>query len=58
MRTTKPADQTRHLANSREMFLRLLDVARGIDSAKVESYRAERDHEGLEMYILSQLMRR
>jgi xylose isomerase len=58
MRTTKPADQTRHLANSREMFLRLLDVARGIDSAKVESYRAERDHEGLEMYILGQLMRR
>jgi xylose isomerase len=58
MRTTKPADQTRRLANSREMFLGLLDVARGIDSAKVESYRAERDHEGLEMYILSQLMGR
>jgi xylose isomerase len=58
MRTTKPADQTRHLANSREMFLRLLDLARGIDSAKVESYRAERDYESLEMYILSQLMGR
>jgi xylose isomerase len=58
MRTTKPADQSRHLANSREMFLRLLDVARSIDSAKVESYRAERDYEGLEMYILSQLMGR
>jgi xylose isomerase len=58
MRTTKPADQTRHLANSREMFLRLLDLARGIDSAKVENYRAERDYEGLEMYILSQLMGR
>jgi xylose isomerase len=57
MRTTKPGDQTRHLANSREMFLRLLDVARGIDPAKVESFRAERDYEGLEMYILSQLMR-
>jgi xylose isomerase len=57
MRTTKPADQTRHLANSREVFLRLLEVARGIDPAKVESYRAERDYEGLEMYILSQLMR-
>jgi xylose isomerase len=58
MRTTKPADQTRHLANSREMFLRLLDVARGIDPAKVETYRAERDYEGLEMHILSQLMGR
>ena len=58
MRTTKPADQTRHLANSREMFLRLLDVARSLDLAKVESYRAERDYEGLEMYILSRLMGR
>ena len=56
MRTTKHPDQTRHLANSREMFLRLLDVARGLDLAKVESYRAERDYEGLEMYVLSQLM--
>jgi xylose isomerase len=58
MRTTKPGDQTRHLANSREMFLRLVDVACGIDPAKVETFRAERDYEGLEMYILSQLMGR
>jgi xylose isomerase len=56
MRTTKPGDQTRHLANSREMFLRLLDVVRGVDAAKVESYRAERDYEGLEMYILGRLL--
>jgi xylose isomerase len=58
MRTTKPADQTRHLANSREMFLRLLDVARSLDVPKVEDYRAERDYEGLELYILSKLMGR
>jgi xylose isomerase len=58
MRTTKPANQTRHLANSREMFLRLLDIVRGIDEAKVEAYRAERDYEGLELYVLSQLMGR
>jgi xylose isomerase len=56
MRTTRPGDQTRHLANSREMFLRLLDVARSVDADKVESYRAERDYEGLEMYILGKLM--
>src|SRR5882762_9686015 len=51
MRTTRPADQTKHLANSREIFLRLLEVVRGIDAAKVEEYRSERDYEGLELYV-------
>jgi xylose isomerase len=58
MRTTRPADQTRHLANSRAMFLALLDVVRAIDPAKVEAFRAERDYEGLEMYVLNRLMGR
>ena len=31
MRTTRQADATRHLANSKELFLRLLDVVRGVD---------------------------
>jgi xylose isomerase len=56
MRTTKAADQTRHLANSRAMFLRLLDVVKKVDAKKVESFRAERDYEGLEMYILETLL--
>src|SRR5437870_10618637 len=43
MRTTKPADQTKHLANSKEMFLRLLDVVGSVDTTKIESYRAERE---------------
>src|SRR5207247_4150311 len=42
MRTTKPADQTKHLANSKAMFLRLLDVVRLVDAAKVQSFRTER----------------
>ncbi len=58
MRTTKPNDQTRHLANSREMFLRLLDVVRSVDVAKVEAFRSERDYEGLEMHILGKLLGR
>src|SRR5436190_14859916 len=58
MRTTRPGDQTKHLANSRTMFLRLLEVARGVDAATVEGFRAERDYEGLEMYILGKLMGR
>jgi xylose isomerase len=56
MRTTKPNDQTKHLSNSREMFLRILDVVRSVDANKVESFRAERDYEGLERYVLSVLM--
>jgi xylose isomerase len=56
MRTTKQADQTRHLANSRAVFLRLLDIVRSVDHAKVERFRAERDYEGLELYILEKLM--
>ena len=34
----------------------LLGVARSVDNAKVERYRAERDYEGLELYILGKLM--
>jgi xylose isomerase len=58
MRTTKQADQTKHLANSRAVFLRLVEVARSIDAAWVERHRAERDYEGLELYILEKLMGR
>jgi xylose isomerase len=58
MRTTKAADQTKHLANSRAMFVRLLDVVRKVDTVKVEAFRASRDYEALEMYILDTLMGR
>jgi xylose isomerase len=56
MRTTKAADQTKHLVNSRTMFLRLVEVARALDTPRVEQYRTERDYEGLEMYVLEKLM--
>jgi xylose isomerase len=56
MRTTKPNEQTKHLANSRDMFLRILEVVRSVDADKVEAFRAERDYEGLEMYVLETLM--
>jgi xylose isomerase len=58
MRTTHQADQTRHLANSREIFLRIVEVARSVDTARIESFRAERNYEALEMYILGKLMGR
>jgi xylose isomerase len=58
MRSTKQADQTKHLANSREIFLRLLEVVRSVDEKKVEEYRAARDYEGLELYVVGKLMGR
>jgi xylose isomerase len=56
MRSTRAEDQLKHLTNSRDMFLRLLDVVRRVDSKKVEAFRAARDYEGLERYVLWQLM--
>lgn len=58
MRSTKPGEQTRHLANSRAMFLRLVEVARSIDAGLVDRLRAARDYEALEMYVLDRLMGR
>jgi xylose isomerase len=58
MRTTTVEHQTRHLVNSRAIFLRLVDIARGLDVGRVESLRAARDYEALDMLILDALMGR
>jgi xylose isomerase len=57
MRTTRQEDQTRHLANSKRVFEHLVDVVRSVDAAQIESYRAQRDYERLELYILEKLLR-
>jgi xylose isomerase len=56
MRTTRPSDQTKHLANSRAIFLDLVQLVRSLDIAKVDAFRAERDYEGLELYVLKHLL--
>jgi xylose isomerase len=56
MRTTKPGDQLKHLVNSRKVFMKMVELARSVDASKVEAFRAERDYEALEMYILEHLM--
>jgi xylose isomerase len=56
MRTTKQSDETRHLANSLRMFQHLLELARTLDTDKVETFRGTRDYEGLELYILEHLL--
>jgi xylose isomerase len=56
MRTTTADHQLKHLANSKEMFCRLLDLCRTLDVKRVEAYRQHRDYEELERYILAHLM--
>lgn len=56
MRTQKREQSTLHLSNSRELFLKLLDVSRGIDRAKVDALIADRNYEALELYIVKCLL--
>jgi xylose isomerase len=58
MRTTTFEESTLHLAHSKTMFLRLLDVVRGIDERQVEELRTHRKYEQLELMILNALMGR
>jgi hypothetical protein len=44
------------LANSREIFLKLLDVSRGLDQAEMDIFISERDYEGLDRYIMLSLL--
>jgi xylose isomerase len=56
MRTQKTEVATKHLSNSRTVFLKLLEISRGLDQAAMDALIAERDYEGLELYILNALM--
>ena len=56
---TQPAElATRHLSNSREIFLALLDVVRGLDTKHIDSLIAERNYEQLEIEVIRALMGR
>jgi xylose isomerase len=56
MRSTKQEHQLKHLANSREVFLALVDKVRSFDRAAEARFVAERDYEGLEMFVLRHLL--
>ncbi len=58
MRTQKAEQATQHLANSKEIFLALLDVVRGLDTQRIDTLIAERNYELLEMEIVRALMGR
>ena len=56
MRTQKQDVATKHLTNSRTIFLGLVELVRSLDQAKVDQLIAERDYEELDVLIVSHLM--
>jgi xylose isomerase len=56
MRTQKAEQATQHLSNSREIFLALLEVVRGLDTTRLDTLIAERNYEMLEMEIIRALL--
>jgi xylose isomerase len=56
MRTSKPEHATRHLANSRETFLHLVDKVRMFDWNIEKQCVANRDYEELEIAVMRHLM--
>ena len=58
VRTQPTAIATRHLRNSMQIFLRLVEVVRSIDQQRVNALVAERDYEELDWLVLGYLMGR
>jgi len=56
MRTQKQDVATKHLSNSRTIFLRLVELARSLNQAKVDQLIAGRDYEELDLLIINHLM--
>ncbi|MHC4693604.1 MAG: TIM barrel protein [Planctomycetota bacterium] len=56
MRTQKQEVSTKHLSNSRTIFLRMVELARSLDKSKVDDLVRQRDYEELDMLIIDHLM--
>jgi len=56
MRTQKADVATKHLSNSRTIFLKLVELARSLDETKVEQLVASRDYEELDLLIMDHLL--
>jgi xylose isomerase len=56
IRTQLPQVATKHLRNSLQMFLRLVELVRSLDREQIGSLIAARDYEELDWLILSHLM--
>ena len=58
MRTQKDRVATKHLSNSREFFMSLLKVSRGLNPKTVAALVAARDYEELDRLIVNAIMGR
>jgi xylose isomerase len=56
MRTQKDDKATRHLSNSRTIFLKLLEISRSLDETFISKCRKECDYEELDLYIMNELL--
>ncbi len=56
LRTQKADVATKHLSNSREIFLKLLKISRSLDQKKIDSMISERDYEELDFYLMNALL--
>ena len=57
MRTQKDNVATKHLSNSREIFLKLLEISRSLNDEFISKCTEDRDYEELELYILNALIK-
>ena len=57
MRTQKDDVATKHLSNSKEIFLKLLELSRSLDEEFIEECIKNRDYEELDLYIFKSLIR-
>jgi len=55
MRSQKAASATKHLTNSREIFMRLLAISRSLNDKKIDQMIKARDYESLDLYIMKAL---
>ncbi len=56
MRTQKADVATKHLSNSREVFLKLVEVNQSLDQTQVDALIAARDYEELDLLIMNALL--
>jgi xylose isomerase len=57
VRTQKDGVATKHLSNSREVFLKLLAISRSLNEDFIAGCIRERDYEELDFYIIKELIR-
>ena len=56
MRTQRGRPAIEHLKNSRTIFLHLVDKVRSLDQRRMREFRAARDYEAMERYLVEHLM--